>query len=1024
LHSVEGRYETLLSGRYVRMFDHCGPVRAAGSCSDLDLGTSAGTDCSVPPGAAPGNTRSSRSGFYEVNRIVAQAKGYRPTNAWLAEQLTANMNINNSCNAFWNGSTINFYREGGGCRNTGEIAAVFDHEWGHGMDNNDNIPEVSFPGEAYADIAAMYRLDTSCVGRGFIIGGNCGGNGDPCLECSGVREDDWTKRRSGKPHDIDWVLEADQDPPGGCNYLTPSPNPPVPPPIPGVNSGPCNFGTHCEGTIVGEAFWDLYRRDLQGYQGSAIDLDGASALELATKLFYTASDNVNYWYQCIGRDSGLGGCNPDGGYLNLLAADDDNGNLADGTPHMSAIFAAFDRHQLACIAPAVVNAGCAAGPQAAPAVTAAASPLAARLSWSPVPNAAEYWVYRTEGVFGFEFGKELVAKTADTFFADGGLNPSMTYHYGVVAVGAGGCFGPMSSGAAVVPEDDDGPAAPALDVQFASASAEGGDGDEFVDNCETANVAVRITNAGNRPLTNVRVVAVEPLSHPDTEVVTALPKLAAASLSDDCAVAASSTLTPLQVRPQGVGPGETLELRVRVTADEIAPATVDEIVRVESLETDWTAVASRTYSFENDSEGWQTVQGTFARQFVGDGSDGSQYMASSAGLSDQCDQVRSPEIRLTGSTALSLYNQFTTEPYNQGSWYDRANVGLVDAETGVRHRVDPDGGRLYTAEGPHGFCVTEGQPGWSTDAEGDSGVGWQPTSFSAAALAVPSLAGKRAFVDIVYGTDAYVSGTGFWFDQVTLTDFEERGSDAQGDACRSCSSLDDDDAAVEYAGGWTYVRDQDASSGGYHRRKGNNSAGVTPAARLVFTGDEVTVVLGRFKHGGHAEIFVDGVSREQVSLWAEGSQPSFDLRRTYGGLGNGQHEIRVVHRAGVVIVDGFEFCAVYSGANAAAVTRTAETSTTTAATSDGPVILRTVTATKATELITVEVEGAAVPLGVKLVDSLGRTVASASQPLVPGLADTGLDFKVPAAGVYTVQVLNTLAPGGTLTIHTVTTQKK
>ena len=32
---------------------------------------------------------------------------------------------------------INFYRSGGGCRNTGEIAAVFDHEWGHGLDDND-----------------------------------------------------------------------------------------------------------------------------------------------------------------------------------------------------------------------------------------------------------------------------------------------------------------------------------------------------------------------------------------------------------------------------------------------------------------------------------------------------------------------------------------------------------------------------------------------------------------------------------------------------------------------------------------------------------------------------------------------------------------------------------------------------------------------------------------------------------------------------------------------------------------------
>jgi hypothetical protein len=47
---------------------------------------------------------------------------------------------------------VNFFRSGGGCSNTGEIAAVFDHEWGHGLDNNDGIPTVSSPGEGIADV--------------------------------------------------------------------------------------------------------------------------------------------------------------------------------------------------------------------------------------------------------------------------------------------------------------------------------------------------------------------------------------------------------------------------------------------------------------------------------------------------------------------------------------------------------------------------------------------------------------------------------------------------------------------------------------------------------------------------------------------------------------------------------------------------------------------------------------------------------------------------------------------------------
>ena len=37
--------------------------------------------------------------------------------------------------------------------------------------------------------------------------------------------------------------------------------------------------------------------------------------------------------------------------MNFLAVDDDNGDLTDGTPHMTAIFDAFDRHQIACPTP-------------------------------------------------------------------------------------------------------------------------------------------------------------------------------------------------------------------------------------------------------------------------------------------------------------------------------------------------------------------------------------------------------------------------------------------------------------------------------------------------------------------------------------------------------------------------------------------------------------------------------------------------------------------------------------------------
>ena len=73
--------------------------------------------------------------------------------------------------------------------------------------------------------------------------------------------------------------------------------------------------------------------------------------------------------------------------MQWLAADDDNGNLNDGTPHMTAIYAAFNRHSIACATPAPVNSGCASGPAAAPSVTATGGDGQVALSWTAVPNA-------------------------------------------------------------------------------------------------------------------------------------------------------------------------------------------------------------------------------------------------------------------------------------------------------------------------------------------------------------------------------------------------------------------------------------------------------------------------------------------------------------------------------------------------------------------------------------------------------------------------------------------------------------
>jgi len=418
-----GSATTTLVGRYIRIDDQCTGTFNESSTGDIELGgTDGDVDCDTP--TSGDNTASARSGFYELNRMVEQAQSHLPANGWLMGTLESNMNINNSCNAFWNGVTINFYREGFPCGNTGQIGSVFDHEWGHGMDDNDVqgsvISTTNGGGEGIADLYASLRLGTSCVGRGFFIDGStCGGYGDPCTPasgCTGIRDIDWANRTSGVPHDLTWMQTC------GC----------------------CG-SSHCRGAVYSETVWDLLQRDLPTIYGT----DFNTNLEITTRLTFLAGGVLNGWYATGGSPNA--NCSATFGYNQFLLADDDDGNLANGTPHMVAIAAAFDRHEIDCSpgngGPTVQDSGCAGNPTTAPVLTASSTDMGASLSWTSVGGASTYNVYRTDGVFGCDFGKALVTSTAGTTFPDSGLKNGHPYHYTVIPMGSGGasCFGPASN---------------------------------------------------------------------------------------------------------------------------------------------------------------------------------------------------------------------------------------------------------------------------------------------------------------------------------------------------------------------------------------------------------------------------------------------------------------------------------------------------------------------------------------------------------------------------------------------------
>ena len=415
-----GSISSRLRGPYVRVRDDCGPIELQ-STGDLDFGTHSGTDCTTPGFGGAGNTRAARTNFFELNRLMEMARSHLPNNLWLQSLLDSNTNeLWSFCNASWSSTAgLNFHRSASGpngCANTGELATVIAHEWGHGMDDNDANGFISNPGEGIADLFAALRHNTSCIGRGYKSTNCLGYGGASCNQCTGVREIDWDKTSGSTPHDVSWAMTH------------------------------CGTNVHCRGLVVAETGWDLLQRDLQN---SPYHMDLNTALEVTTRLTFLGSGAVSTWYQDVTPN---GGCQAGGGFLNFLAADDDNGDLTDGTPHMRGIFQAFARHGIACNTPGVADFGCSPTPTTAPAVQATPGDRSVHLTWPAIPMATEYEIFRTDGVAGCDLGKVKAGTTTGLSFTDTGLRNGRDYSYVVIPKGPSeSCFGPASPCVTVTP---------------------------------------------------------------------------------------------------------------------------------------------------------------------------------------------------------------------------------------------------------------------------------------------------------------------------------------------------------------------------------------------------------------------------------------------------------------------------------------------------------------------------------------------------------------------------------------------
>jgi hypothetical protein len=272
--------------------------------------------------------------YLNVNTAKAFARGLDPAMPTLDDQITANVNINQDCNAFFDGKSVNFFHASTDCQNTGLIQDVVFHEYGHAVHTAEIIAGVgAFDGamsEGAADFFAAQITGDPKMGRGFFY------------TDAPLRDLDPDGKENRWPDDIGEI--------------------------------------HKTGIIFGGTFWDLRKALIA-------ELGDSEGIRVTEQLY------IGALRRSISIPTSL---------IEVLAADDDDGNLANGTPHECSIRDAYGRHGLRTVGGAVAAPDHLEQPTLAAAVHIELTGLATRCAGDEIDHAELDW--KPSGVHGPEAG--------------------------------------------------------------------------------------------------------------------------------------------------------------------------------------------------------------------------------------------------------------------------------------------------------------------------------------------------------------------------------------------------------------------------------------------------------------------------------------------------------------------------------------------------------------------------------------------------------------------------------------------
>jgi hypothetical protein len=132
--------------------------------------------------------RAEVNGYVEANVVRDAIIGVNPSYPTISTDRDWPVNVNQSstCNAFYNGSSINFYRAGGGCSNTANTTVVH-HEYGHHLVASGRSGQGQY-GEGMGDVLGVILTDDPILAYGFQNNCNAGirnANNTMQYPCSG-----------------------------------------------------------------------------------------------------------------------------------------------------------------------------------------------------------------------------------------------------------------------------------------------------------------------------------------------------------------------------------------------------------------------------------------------------------------------------------------------------------------------------------------------------------------------------------------------------------------------------------------------------------------------------------------------------------------------------------------------------------------------------------------------------------------------------------------------------------------------